>query len=87
MAEGFLVTGGLSHRPRAGQFPERSDEKRVMFGIGWEEAAHVSGNPNEPSPRLLPARLWGCPLLGATHDQGGTGGHSHTIHGWAIGHG
>ena len=45
-----------------------------MFGIGWEEAAHVSGNPNEPLPRPLPARLWGCPLKGATHDRGGQEG-------------
>lgn len=55
--KGLPVAGGKGHRSRAGQFPERSGERKVMFGIGWEEAAHVSGNPNEPLPRPLPARL------------------------------
>lgn len=55
--QGLPVAGGKSHMSRAGQFPERSGERKVMFGIGWEEAAHVSGNPNEPLPRPLPARL------------------------------
>lgn len=55
--KGLPVAGGKSHGSRAGQFPERSGERKVMFGIGWEEAAHVSGNPNEPLPRPLPARL------------------------------
>lgn len=55
--KGLPLTGGKGHKSRAGQFPERSGERKVMFGIGWEEAAHVSGNPNEPLPRPLPARL------------------------------